>query len=116
MASMRAVAIAMVAGGLAALLPQAGTAAVKECRNAQSSGIVRAPSEIAGKRLALARWAEKARAFGGTYTNWSLASHKMVKCVRARSGGYECIAVGAPCVIRQVPPRRRPGTRAPIET
>lgn len=90
-------------------------AAVKQCQNAQSSGIVRAPTELAGKRLALKKWSDKARSFGGTYTNWSLATNKLVKCVKARSGGFECIAVGAPCVLKQVPPRRRFNPKAPIE-
>ena len=96
---------------------QASEAAVKVCRNAQSSGIVVADTETAGKKLALERWVAKARTFGGNYANWSIASSKMVKCVRAKSGrGYECIAVGAPCVIQQVPPKRKLDPKAPIET
>lgn len=108
--------VAAVAGGFAAAQPGPVAAAQKVCQNAQSSGIVRAPSEPYGKRLALKKWSEKARLFGGSYTNWSLASNKLVKCVPARRGGYECIAVGAPCVLHQVPPRRRLNPKAPIET
>ena len=114
--ALRGLAIATMAAAGCVLPPTTGVlAAVKHCQNSQSSGIVRAPTELAGKRLALKKWSDRARTFGGTYTNWSLASHKLVKCVRVRTGGYECIAVGAPCVIKQVPPRRRFNPKAPIE-
>lgn len=111
----------MVAVGLAGAVvlctPQPTAAAVKVCRDAQSSGIVNAATEMAGKKLALEKWVAKARTFGGNYTNWGIANQKMLKCVRAQSGrGYECIAVGAPCVIQQVPPKRKLDPRAPIET
>lgn len=112
----------MLSAGLAGalLLSPAvpAAAAVKVCRNSQSSGIVAAETEPAGKKLALERWSAKARTFGGGYASWGIANHKMVKCVKARSGrGFECIAVGAPCVIQQVPPKRkRFDPKAPIET
>ncbi len=114
----RSLAAAGIAAAIVLSPPQPANAAVKVCRNAQSSGIVAAETELAGKKLALERWSAKARTFGGSFANWGIANHKMVKCVKARSGrGYECIAVGAPCVIQQVPPKRkRLDPKAPIET
>lgn len=114
----RSLAAALLAGAVTLTMAHSAGAAVKVCRNAQSSGIVTAETELAGKKLALERWSAKARTFGGSFANWGSANHKMVKCVKARSGrGYECIAVGAPCVIQQVPPKRkRFDPKAPIET
>lgn len=124
------VAAAVAAGTLAwlAALPAASAeAAVRTCQAARSSGIVKGVTENDGKRRAITAWMAKVRPLGPRYMGWGTATQRILKCVRAKAGGYECIALAMPCTVEQNPGppgrprppqgRRRPGDPGrPIET
>lgn len=78
-------------------------AAVRECLPVVSSGIFKGKGELATKKLALDGWKEKVKAFGENYTNWRLAAARLIECLPAKGGGFECVAHGSPCLIEQVP-------------
>jgi hypothetical protein len=116
MACRRPVLFAALAAGLLALHPGVpAQAAVRSCAAPQSSGIVSAATEREGTRLAIDRWRAKARKFGANFSNWSVAANKALKCVRGKPTGFDCVAIGSPCVIKQNPNRTRPSNGA-IET
>lgn len=86
-------------------MPASLHAAVRTCGPIVSTDIVSAATETSAKALALKDWQAKARTFGPNFDSWRLAYNKALKCFPASGGasGFECVAVGAPCVIQQAP-------------
>lgn len=83
------------------------SAAVLVCGGVVSSPIIDDKKEINAKRTALAAWQQKARVLGTGYDSWRLARTKALKCYPS-SKGSQCVAIGRPCRIRQVPPKTAP--------
>ncbi len=99
-----AIAVALVVltvGGLPA------DAAIRRCGAQVSSDVQRAGTELAAKKLALDQWKDRALQQGAGHDNWRIAAERALKCLPAASGGFECVATAAPCVIEQNP-RRTP--------
>jgi hypothetical protein len=86
------------------------TAAVRTCQPAVSSVLSSAATEPLAKKGALDSWVAKAKVYGVGYTSWRLAVNKTLKCVKASSGKFDCIALGTPCTIQQAPgkPKKAP--------
>ncbi len=78
-------------------------AAVRVCQLVVSSEIAIAPDELGAKKKALDQWREKALKAGPGYDVWRLAAQKSLKCFKKDDGTHECVAFGAPCLIRQNP-------------
>lgn len=91
--------------------PQFAMGAVRICKKPVSSAIFTERSEKAGKRRALADWRAKAGVFGERYTSWRLAAKKGLVCTPTKGKRHACIAHGAPCTIKQVPPLKRLGPK-----
>ncbi len=83
-------------------------AAVRTCAERVQSDVVTALTELEGKKLALAQWRERAAKLGTGYDGWHVAAEKALKCF-PKDGGFECMAVGLPCVIQQNPNQRPSG-------
>lgn len=88
--------------------PVMAHAAVRTCGERVQSNVVTAPTELAGKKLALAQWRERAAKFGTGSDGWHVAAEKTRKCF-PKDGGFECMAVGLPCVILHNPNQRPAG-------
>lgn len=82
-------------------------AAVRQCTQRISSELTRATTEREAHRQAIASWTARAKAAGIAHPAWRIASQKLMKCLPA-AAGFECIAIAAPCTIRQKVPRVRP--------
>lgn len=102
---------ACLAGALLAAPPLAD-AAVRVCAAPVSSGVKEGKSEAEARRLAMTGWIEAARMHGQGYMRWELAEGRRVGCAKGAGGNFQCAAVGRPCSIQQVPPKR-PQRRAP---
>jgi hypothetical protein len=100
-------------------------AAVRNCKSGVTSDIVRAQTDLLGKRRALQSWTIKAAKLGLDYTSWRLANRKVLGCKPAQGApnAVDCVAYALPCTITQTPTppgdkrRVRPRSRsAPVET
>lgn len=107
MRAMNLVSLTFAAAG-AALAPYASDAAVRTCAQRLQSEVVTAPTELEGKKLALEQWRAQAAKLGPGYDGWHVAAEKALKCF-PKDGGFECMAVGTPCVIQQNPNQRPAG-------
>lgn len=67
------------------------------CEQVLVGSIVHAPTELAGKREALARWLALAGQLGPEYTRWQNAFNRELACAGATDRGYRCQAAGQPC-------------------
>lgn len=88
----------------------AANAAVRRCQPAVSSGAQEAATELEARKLALGNWLIAAGRYSPAHANWRLAAKKSITCSPIDSGGFRCLAIGAPCVIEQVPgppPKRK---------
>ncbi|WP_439541072.1 hypothetical protein [Hyphomicrobium sp.] len=83
-----------------------GDAAVRLCEQPVSSGIAPGATEKEARKAALSAWRAKALQHGEAYASWRLAAGKLLKCLPAKGGGYECVARANPCTIEQAPDRR----------
>jgi hypothetical protein len=99
-------ALALVALSLAVFPVNAAFAAVRLCKPLASSGVVAGKTEPEARKGALDAWKALARASGEEYASWRLAADKLLHCLPAKGGGYECMARAAPCTIDQAPGRR----------
>jgi hypothetical protein len=81
-------------------------AAVRVCKPTVTSGFVAGEAELATRKQALDGWKAKALEHGEEYASWRLAADKFLECLPVKTGGFECIARGAPCTIDQAPARR----------
>lgn len=102
----------LIAVTLLASLPlaTAAGAAVRSCKAPVAGNLSSAPTETLARKAALENWVAKARQHGAGYASWRLAAQKALKCVKGPTGGFDCIAYGAPCIIQQAPGRpKRPG-------
>jgi hypothetical protein len=115
----------ILAGVVVCAVVSPANAAVRSCKPGITSDIVRADTDLLGKRRALQSWTIKAAKLGLDYTSWRLADRKVLGCKPAvgKSSAFECIAYAVPCTTTQTPPRPsdkrrvRPRSRsAPIET
>jgi hypothetical protein len=84
------------------LFPFESEAAVRQCWPIVSSEVAVAATEIDAKKKALEQWRVEALKLGPGYDSWRLAADKSLKCF-PRDQGYECIALGAPCIVDQAP-------------
>lgn len=98
----------LVALAMALHLPGEAAAAVRVCKAPVSSAIFTGKDESATKKQALDDWKAKAKTYGENYTNWRLAGNRLITCLPAKAGGFECVAHGSPCVIENVPPAEQP--------
>ncbi len=80
-------------------------AAVRECKPLVVGDVASARSEREAKRSALSSWKAKAKAAGVAHPAWRIAINKTLKCEPV-GRGHDCIALGQPCTIRQVPAPR----------
>ncbi len=89
-------------------------AAVRRCHALQSSEIALAPKQFDARKKAIQQWRAKASAFGVGFDSWRLAHLKAMNCVK-KDAGFECIAVGEPCIIDQTPatPLTPPAKKGP---
>ena len=83
-------------------------AAVRVCQNVVSSEITTGKDELASKKKAIDQWIARAHAFGPDYGLWRLAAEKSLQCFQ-KNGGFECVALGAPCIIQNNPVQRPEG-------
>lgn len=98
-----------LAAGL--LLAGAAEAAVRECLAPVASAPSIGRDEAHARQLALADWIAKAARLGPGYTRWQIAVDRRIDC-RNSPAGMLCLAVGRPCVIKQLPaPKARPKAR-----
>lgn len=91
---------------LAVLLPSSAhplNAAVRRCGPVVSSQIVRAPEEQSAKMQAIKEWMAQALSVGPGFDSWRLAVDRVLKCFPVKEGGFDCMAVAAPCVIQNNP-------------
>ncbi len=88
------------------------TAAVRKCGPTITTEIVSAPTELEAKKKALAQWRAEALKRGQGFDSWRLADGKALKCF-PNTSGYDCIALGAPCIVDQTPrtPPKLPGDK-----
>ncbi len=86
----------------------AASAAVRTCGQRLQSEVVVAPTELEGKKRALEQWRTQAAKLGPGYDGWHVAAEKALKCF-PKDGGFQCMAVGLPCVIQQNPNQRPAG-------
>lgn len=93
---------------LTAICPASASAAVRTCGARIESPIVTAPTEIEGKKQALASWRAKAAALGPGFDGWHVAAEKILKCF-PQDGQFACMAVGNPCIIQQNPNQKPAG-------
>ena len=87
---------------LIALLATSATAAVRKCSATVSGDIASAPTALEAKKKALSQWRVQALQAGLGFDSWRLADGRALKCSQ-KASGYECVAVGAPCIIDQSP-------------
>ena len=80
--------------------------AVRVCGPHVTSKITRSEREFVAKKAAIKDWLTKAKSKLVKHPSWRLANLKVIKCVRWKSG-FECVAHGAPCIIKQKVPKRR---------
>lgn len=97
--------VALLATSLASFQTTA-IAAVRLCQPVVSSGLITAPTELEAKKRALDAWKTLAQQHGEPYASWRLAADKLLECLPHKTGGFECLAKGAPCTIEQAPDRR----------
>lgn len=83
-------------------------AEIRTCAPLIQSDVVVAATELDGKKQALEQWRQKAAKFGLGYDGWHVAAEKALKCF-SKDGGFECMAVGHPCVIQHNPNQRPAG-------
>ena len=104
--------VATVALVLASLHATGASAAVRSCGPIVSSEIAAAPTEAAAKAEALKQWRNVAAKRGPGYESWRLAARRSVKCF-PKAGGFECVALGAPCIVDQTPksPAKKAGDK-----
>lgn len=81
-------------------------AAVRICKDLETSGPVFGSNEPTARAAALAIWKSKALVYGEPYSAWRIASDRLLTCLPKREGGYECLASARPCTIEQAPDRR----------
>jgi hypothetical protein len=89
-----AAAVALV--GAAALLDSApASAACRAPREAFARGALQTPTEL----IARARWrSEVRRAYGLSFSRWSLAKDKTMRCRKIQPGSrWHCVARARPC-------------------
>ncbi len=94
--------------GAMTIVPEA-EAAVRECKPLVIGDVVSGRSQREARRSALSSWTAKAKTAGVAHPAWRIARNKRLKCVPVGQR-HDCIAVGQPCTIRQVP-RPRSGIR-----
>lgn len=87
---------------LIALLATPATAAVRKCSAAVSGDVASAPTALEAKKKALAQWRVEAVKQGTGFDSWRLADGRALNCSE-KASGYECVAVGAPCIVDQSP-------------
>jgi len=92
------------------LLAEPSAAAVRRCHGMISSRIAHAATEVDARKAAMAEWLAKAAALGPGFDRWQLAADRALQCYPAKAGGgFDCIAIGAPCVIQQNPKQQPAG-------
>lgn len=82
--------------------------AVRTCGPRLQSDVVFAHTQQDAKKLALDQWRSRAAKFAEGYGGWHVAAGKVLKCF-PKGAGFECIAVGFPCVIQQNPNQKPAG-------
>lgn len=87
---------------LAVIAPVNATAAVRKCASIVSSPVTTADTEQAAKKKALELWRGEALKQGEGWDSWRLAYDKALKCF-AKDNAFECVALGAPCIVDQTP-------------
>ncbi len=92
-------------GAFLTIVPGA-MAALRECKPLVVGEVSRSQTRRAARSDALASWMAKAKDAGIAHPAWRIALNKRLQCA-AVGGGYDCVAVGQPCTIRQVPEPRR---------
>ncbi len=80
--------------------------AVRVCGPHVTSKVTRSEREFVAKRAAIKDWLGKAKSELVKHPSWRLANLRVIKCVRWKAG-FECVAHGAPCIIKQKVPKRR---------
>ena len=90
------------AGG-AMLARASAEAAVRSCKPLVIGAAREAADELTAKKLALESWLGLALQSGAGYTRWQLADRRALSCNRLTSGGFQCQAAGAPCMVLQAP-------------
>lgn len=94
-----------------ACAPAPAPAAVKVCAAPVSSGLATGATESEGKRRAIEAWVARVKPMGPKFTGWSIATARTLKCVRGKTGQFECVALATPCTIEQAPPKPKPKRR-----
>lgn len=80
--------------------------AVRVCSAHVTSKVTRSAHEAVARKAAIKDWLSKAKSALVKHPSWRLANLKVIKCVKWHSG-FECVAHGAPCTIKQKLPKRR---------
>jgi hypothetical protein len=93
---------AIVATIVSAAVLSPAAAAVRQCGDIISSEVVRAPTELEAKKIAIDQWHTRALKLGAGVDSWRLAAEKSLKCF-PKDQGFECVAFGRPCIIDQTP-------------
>lgn len=101
-------AVALGCGVLAPVAAGPASAAVRTCAPRIQSDIVMAATEVEAKKRALEQWRARAAKLGPGFDGWHVAAEKVLKCF-PKAGGFECLAVGSPCVIQQNPKQKPAG-------
>lgn len=83
-------------------------AAIRVCHDVVASDIASDLDELTAKKKALDQWRAKAAAFGEGFDAWRVAANKALQCFQ-KDGHFECVALGAPCLIQQNPNQRPAG-------
>jgi len=91
------------------LWPFTAAAAVRVCYPSISSEVMSAATELEAKKLALLQWQEKASKYGPAMDAWRLAADKALKCYPGPKG-FDCVAIGEPCIIQNNPNQVPVGT------
>lgn len=99
--------------GFAAVAVTPAHAAVRVCQAAVTSGLVSDGVERKARARAISEWTAKARSAGTRNPSWRIADGKQLRCARVSAGRFDCVAVGRPCIIRQVPPPVKRGKEGP---
>lgn len=86
-------------------------AAVRVCMAPVNSGVATGPTENEAKRKAIEAWVALVKPLGPKFTGWGVAAAKTLKCVKGKSGQFECVALATPCTIEQAPPKPKPKRR-----
>jgi hypothetical protein len=95
-------AVASLAAAMAVAVTGPAVAAVRQCGDIVSSEVVRAPTELEAKKIAIDQWHAKASNLGAGTDSWRLAVDRSLKCF-PKDQGFECVAFGRPCIIDQTP-------------